>query len=365
MNLPKPEVAVFAIADTYQIMVYTEIPSLMYAKVGQECYYDDSNGIMRSNTLVHRMTVPMAALDACGEYTVVQRPIVERKPYFTETEDAAEFHFSFRPVQRGAVRAYHLSDTHNRTEAPLKAAAAFGEMDFLILNGDIPDHSGKIENCLTIYKLASEITKGSIPVIFSRGNHDMRGVLAEHFAEYTPTDNGKSYYTFRLGSIWGIVLDCGEDKPDAHAAYGHTICCHAFRQRVTRFMKDVIRRAGQEYAAEGITHKLVICHMPFTFRYPATTDQFDIENDIYDEWVALLREHIKPDMIINGHMHYQDVYYPGGKMDHRGQSCPVVLSAAIDGEANYYSATGFTFDEAGTLLTLTDSDSRVLKEERL
>lgn len=365
MKLPQPEVAVFALTDSYQIMVYTEIPSLMYVKVGDECYFDDSNGVMRSNTIVHRLTVPMEALDACGAYTVVQRPIIERKPYFTETEETTSFSFTFRPVPKGTVRAYHLSDTHNRTESPLKAAAAFGEMDLLILNGDIPDHSGKIENCLTIYKLASQITHGSIPVIFSRGNHDMRGVLAEHFAEYTPTQNGKSYYTFRLGSIWGMVLDCGEDKPDEHAAYGHTICCHNFRQRETRFIKDVIAQADREYNAPGITHKLIICHMPFTIRYPATTDQFDIENDIYDEWVKLLGESVKPDMIINGHMHYLDVYYPGCSMDHRGQSCPVILSSLINGETNYYASTGFTFDEKGTLLTLTDSEGKVLKEARL
>ena len=34
--------------------------------------------------------------------------------------------------------------------------------------------------------------------------------------------------TFRLGNLWGILLDCGEDKNDDRPEYGGTICCHAF-----------------------------------------------------------------------------------------------------------------------------------------
>lgn len=36
---------VFSVHDMYQIMVLTKTPSLMWVRVGEKNYYDDSNGI--------------------------------------------------------------------------------------------------------------------------------------------------------------------------------------------------------------------------------------------------------------------------------------------------------------------------------
>ena len=130
-------------------------------------------------------------------------------------------------------------------------AKAYGKIDFLILNGDLPNHSGDISNFTTIHRIASEITGGEIPVVFSRGNHDMRGIYAENIAEHTPTDHGNSYYTFRLGGVWGLVLDCAEDKNDDHPEYGNCNCCHAFRREQTKFIESVIKNAADaEVVAE-------------------------------------------------------------------------------------------------------------------
>jgi 3',5'-cyclic AMP phosphodiesterase CpdA len=61
---------------------------------------------------------------------------------------------------------------------------AFGDdIDLLVLNGDISDHSSSVQNISMIYQIASGITEGRRPCIYSRGNHDMRGAFAEHLAE--------------------------------------------------------------------------------------------------------------------------------------------------------------------------------------
>ena len=120
-------------------------------------------------------------------------------------------------------------------EQPVACAEFFrketGKIDFLILNGDVPEDSSKIKHFDTIYEIVSQVTHGNIPAVFSRGNHDTRGIFAENIAEYTPCENGNSYFTFRLGSIWGVVIDCGEDKTDSNEEYGNTGCCSAFRKR--------------------------------------------------------------------------------------------------------------------------------------
>lgn len=347
--------SVFAVGDTYHIMISVEYPSLVFVRIGDEEYFDESNGIMCSQSLVHRVIVPMSELDRAGEYTLCIRPIIERLPYFTKTEPIKEYKYNFYPVPDGEIRAYHISDAHNYIDGPVRAAKAFGDFDFLILNGDVINHSGDPSKFENIYIICSELTGGEKPVVFSRGNHDMRGSFAEKFAEYTPNFNGKTYYTFRFGRIWGVVLDCGEDKPDDHPEYGFTVACHNFRKRQTAFLNDIIDKKAKEYEADGIDTKLVICHNPFT---RVIKPPFNIEKEIYSEWSKLLREHIKPDLMICGHFHDTAVWETGGEFDDLGQPCNIVVGSDVNFDTGYFTGCGYIFGKDKTEVIFTDSDGK-------
>lgn len=318
--------AVFAVENTYQIMVPVDRPSLFRVKVGDKYYYDEANGILRSLCSIHRVTVPAAELDRCGAYTVCERVLIDRKPYFPESEEETETVFRFYPLPAGRFTAFHIADAHNAITAPVKAALAKGVPDLLILNGDILNHSGDEAQFDNLYEICEQITKGERPVLFSRGNHDLRGLYAERFAEYTPQIRGNTYYSFRIGSLWGIVLDCGEDKDDVHAEYGHTVACHPFRERETEFLRSEL--AKKEYADPGVTHRLIVVHNPFTHRcHPP----FDIEDGIYTEWADLLKG--IPDLILAGHTHTLEVLLPGCEKDNRHQPCPVLIGARPEQDA--------------------------------
>ena len=347
----KTHPTVFAVGDEYQIMVPVKSDLLFWVTVGDRAYYDHSNGIMRSATWLHRVTVPMAELDKAGAYTVHYRKIIERIPYFSTTEDPVGMEYPFRPLTPGKdLKILHLSDTHGNFAGPAGAAAYIGdEADLLILNGDLPDHSGIIENFNLIYELGGELTGGGIPCVFSRGNHDTRGICAEKLADYTPTNKGVSYFTLRLGPVWALVLDCGEDKPDEHAAYGHTTCFHAFREEQTRWLEKVC--AHKEYLADGIEHRIVIAHQPFTH---VQEPPFDIEQDIYARWTRLIGEYIDPEMIICGHLHTTEVSLPGGRLDQHGQTCPVV----VGGNPIYEKGKGYV-DYIGSVITLNKDGATV------
>ncbi|MBQ9859977.1 MAG: metallophosphoesterase [Clostridia bacterium] len=353
--------AVFAVEDTYQILVQAKAECMLWVQVGDACYYDESNGILRSLSELHRVSVPMAALDTARGYTVCVRPLVERKPYFTETAPVEEYPYAFRPLPTENIRAYHISDAHNMVEPPIRAARAFGDIDLLILNGDVIDHSGDPTKFDNIYRICDELTHGEIPVIFSRGNHDMRGNYAEKFAEYTPNHHGNTYYTFRLGSLWGLLLDCGEDKPDGNPEYGNTICCHVFRRRQTAFLQDLIARATDTYEAQGITTRVVIVHNPFSNVFPAP---FDIEQDLYREWCTLLREQVKPHVMITGHKHTLEVWNPGCEQDVLGQPCPVVVGARPE-RGVYFAGCGYVFGKDSITVTFTDSEGQILEKHTL
>lgn len=351
--------AVFVVGSDYQILVPVETESLFWVRVGDRNYYDEANGIMRSLSEIHRVTVPMKALDEAGEYTVCIRPLVERKPYFTETAPVWEKTFAFYPVPETNARAFHISDAHNKITEPVNACKTFGKIDFLILNGDVIDHSGDPSKFSNIYEICSLLTKGELPVVFSRGNHDMRGNFAEKFADYTPNQRGNTYYSFRLGSIWGLLVDCGEDKLDCSVEYGHTVACHPFRERQTEYIKHVIANAESEYAAEGVRTKLIISHVPFTFQDP--DPMFGIEEDLYREWAALFRDHVKPDLMICGHTHRLELRQPGSKDDTYGQPCPIAISAQLS--SGYYAGNGFVFADGKAEIISTDSEGETLSTQ--
>ena len=358
----KTHPAVFAVGNNYQIMVPVKYSVIMWVKVGTQCYYDDSNGILRSEVTTHRVTVPMDELDREKKYTICYRKIIDRKPYYPELENEVQTEYDFYPVgDKETVVAYHISDAHNAVEHPVKAAKTFENMgkniDFLILNGDIPNHSGKIEYFDNIYQIVSDITHGSKPALFSRGNHDTRGIYSENISDHTPTEQGNSFFSFRLGSLWGLVIDCGEDKVDEAPPYGGTICCHAFRERETKYIKSLITRAHKEFLAEGVKHRVVVCHVPFTEHFEE--DIFNIEEDIYRYWAQLLKEFIRPDVMLCGHTHRAEIHEPGCEHDVYGQPCTIVIGSKpseTGGECYHFVGAGIEFRKDEIEVFFTDSD---------
>ena len=350
--------AVFAVGDNYQILIPVKRACLVWVKVGDATYYDAACGVVNSLSRIHRIRIPMAALDNAKHYTVCWKPVFCRRPYFTKSGKTQEKTFAFRPVPDAGVRAYHIADAHNHVDGPIRAAKTFEKIDFLILNGDLLDYTSHPEKFANIYKLCDELTHGQIPVVFARGNHDMRGRFAEKFTDFAPNDIGRTYYAFRLGSIWGVVLDCGEDKADGCAEYGNTIACHSFRVEQTDFLRQIVEKG--EYLRPEIQTRLVICHIPFTHK---NEPPFDIEQDIYAQWTDLLCK-IHPHLMICGHTHKAEICQPGCEKDDLGQPCPVVIASGFD-DKSYWTGCGFVFDKEKIEFTVTDSNGKTIATEQL
>lgn len=356
--------AVFAVENNYSVFVQVTESSVMWLKVGNECFYDHSNGVLRSATNVHKITVPAKKLDEAGGYTVCYRRMIERKPYFSVTGEVEEVEFSFSPLPRDKFNLYQIADSHGMVDGACASAKVFeenfGKIDLLVLNGDVIDHSGDVKNFDAIFDICANVTGGSIPIVFSRGNHDTRGIYAEKFEDYTPTRAGFSYYSFRISDLWGLVVDCGEDKLDSHAEYGNTNCHEAFRREQTEYIRSLIAAKESEYDADGVNRKIVFTHIPFTRKFSVP---FNIEEEIYAEWTRLLREYIKPNVIFAGHTHKYDIDRPGCEKDAFGISCPVVIASAPNTKERFYAGGGAIFDKNGTTVVFCDQNSVTHKEK--
>lgn len=334
--------SVFVLDGRYQIITPFACSAIVWVKVGDKTYYDDSNGIIKSNLYVHKVEVPMDELDSAREYTLCYRKMIERTPYFPVSEDTVELKYTFKPVGDGDIHVYHISDAHNMEEPTIEAGKYFGDsLDLLILNGDIPDHSGDTANFNSIYRICSGITEGTLPIVFSKGNHDTRGIYGEEFERYTPEDNGRPYYTFRLGKLWGLVLDCGEDKDDSHDAYSHTTCFHNYRLKETQWLENVIKKG--EYKADGIEHRLVISHVPFSY---IQKPPFDIEQELYRHWTELVSKEIRPDLLLYGHLHVCKIEEPGSDFDaYKLQTCPAVVASQPNHKEQTFTGCAITLGE--------------------
>ncbi len=354
--------AVFAVGNEYQITVTTAGECLFWVKIGAKIFSDHVNGVMRSAVDFHRVTVPASLLDSVGEYTIFARRVSERKPYFSATEEVCQRTYKFYPVPETDIRAYCISDAHYLVNEPISAARTFGNIDFLILCGDILDHSDNNTKFINIFKICEALTDGSKPTLYAAGNHDKRGRYAENVFDFAPTHGGKSYYTFRLGSIWGLVLDCGEDKADEHIEYGFTAAFSEMRERESEYIKEVCASDKSEYAANGVNTRLIISHTPFTQK---RQPPFNIEEERYAEWASLIHENIKPSLMICGHMHKTEIRPIGCETDNLGQPCTVIIGSRPRIKENGFDGSGFVFKNSCAEVIFTSSEGEIISSQNV
>lgn len=357
--------AVFVVKDTYHVMVCVQTEVLFWVEVNGKAYYSHTNGILRSNTRVHRAVVPMKELDAAGAYTLCYRRVLSMGDSFPVTGQVEKAEFKFRPIpSEGKVNIYQISDAHQIPELPNRAGRFFGkELHLLVLNGDIVNKINAETDFDYIYQLIQDITKGEIPVIFSKGNHDSDGYCGEFMERYAPVYNGRSYYTFRLGNIWGLVLDGGQYLNDDHPVFGNKFRHRELRIEEAEYIKEVIKNAEEEYEAPDIQWRIIICHIPYTH---VQQPPCDVDPDIFSQWNQLINTHIKPHFVLSGHLHSTVLSYPGSSLDTLGQGCPVIVGAKHEqdqGQITNYIGCALTLDKPLVNVRFTDANHKIHFDE--
>lgn len=369
-NMLRGTPVVCAVSDKYIICVPVNRKVLMSVTVGGREYFCHSNGIRRSDVSVQKFTVPMKELDSARSYTVKYEAVITRTPKLCEKEAPVSLTFDFKPLtKKTGINIYHISDSHGAKAAAVRAGRFFkGDLDLLILNGDLASQTSTKSDLLISLDIASAVTGGRIPCIISRGNHDLRGKCAEQLEDYLPTDNGRTYYSVQLGSLWFLLLDCGEDKVDSHKEYSGTVCCHSFRLDQSEFLEALSLRAKKEYGASGIKHRIIISHVPFNMD---NTDEckgerpFNIERPLYAEWCRFIREQIKPDFMLSGHTHTYEIIPAGSPADKKNIGTDTILGGApvkTDGKITGVIGCAITLSTAKAYIRFTDDKNKVLSD---
>ncbi len=299
---------VYAVEDTYQIVFSTSDSAVGWVTIGGEDYYDLYAGSARSVDRVHKVTVPQAALDAAGAYEIHAQQMIYRGPFGGYKGETISRSYEFRPVDTSDGLNYvSLSDVHSAYDAAVKAARVDG-LDFVVLIGDLVSMVETEEDAQAANRVAHAITGGSIPVIYARGNHEIKGEYAEVLYKYVGSLNQSFAYTVTLGEkdVFAVVMDMGEDHEDDWWEYYGTAHFDLYRQEQTEMLEELVE-AG---TCAEYRYRMAVCHIPIVH-----IDSKGYFASFRQEWTRLLNE-LDMDIALSGHKHkvyqyLQDTHIPG------------------------------------------------------
>lgn len=292
---------VYAVEDQYQIVFSTSDNAVSWVEIGGERYYDLYAGSMRSADRVHKVEVPQKVLDSARGYTVCAQQMLYRGPFGGYKGDTISQSYDFRGVDASdGLQYYALSDVH---EAVGAAAAACGEdADFVVLIGDLISMVETEEDARLASELAHSITGGEIPVIYARGNHEIKGEQAENLYKYVGSRNqGFAYWVTLSDQVFGVVLDMGEDHEDDWWEYYGTAQFDLYRAEQTRMLEQLLEAGDYE----SYPYRMAICHIPIVH-----VNKHGYFAQTKETWTKLLNE-LGADISLSGHEHELWPLLPG------------------------------------------------------
>ena len=340
------EPVVYAVEDTYQIVFSTNHSATAWVEIGGERYYDLFAGSMRSEDTVHKITVPQEKLDAAKGYSIHAEKMIYRGPFGGFQGEEISKSYTFRPVNaEDGLVYYTATDVHHAAEGVVNAAKSAQNLDFLVVLGDSVGMVEYEKDVQYTNLFAHAITGGQIPVVYARGNHEIKGQYAEELYKYVGSKNESFYYWFTLSNVFGITLDLGEDHDAGWWEYYGTDQFGLYHAEQTEFLRKLV----EEKPYEGYGYTLVACHIPIQF-VNSRKDHVEVKAD----WTKLLNE-IQPDLAVYGHQHdlypfldgQETMYNEKGKLVYNSQF-KGVAGRTYGGYLTDYTFNGFIAGRRGT-----------------
>ena len=352
------EPVVYAVEDTYQIIFSTNHSATAWVEIDGERYYDLYAGSMKSKDTVHKITVPQEKLDAAKHYSIHAEKMIYRGPFGGFKGNEISKSYDFRPVNSADGLVYYtITDAHHAREGAVNAALSVEDLDFLVILGDSVGMTEYEENAQFTNLMAYDVTKGEIPVVYARGNHEIKGKYGEELYKYVGSKNQSFYYWFTLSDVFGITLDLGEDHDSGWWEYYGTDQFALYHDEQTEFLRKLV--AEKPY--NNYNYTLVACHIPIQF-VNSRKDHVEVKAT----WTELLNQ-IEPDLAVYGHQHdlypfldgQQTMYNEKGKLVYNSQF------KGVEGKTYGGYLTDYTFNGfiAGRRGTAQDDDISPLNRE--
>lgn len=194
------------------------------------------------------------------------------------------------------------NDVHQqaKTLVALRQATEAYAPDLLVLNGDIVlgNFQTEAQFAEVFLREAKGVATTRWPVLFTRGNHDGYGPLANHLPRFVKPQQPEGYFQLlRVGPLALLLLDTGTDKTDDADILHGTGAYEPYRELQQRWLKQAI--ADPRFASAPF--RLLCCHIPLRWR---EDDKNPDARCAHGErlWSPLLAE-AKVQAVISGHTH--------------------------------------------------------------
>lgn len=255
------------------------------------------HGMLPLDGRIHRIRIAGLTPGATCFYRVHVAPINFRSAYKIDRGAVAtsEVH-SFRVLdggRGGRCRVSIINDTHENAAT----LGALGQLlthdaDTVVWNGDIfNDVRNDRQIVEQMFRPVGLAYAAKAPLTFVSGNHDVRGIHARQLADrFLDTPHGQRYFSFRQGPVAFVVLDTGEDKPDAHQVYGGLNDFARYRDEQAAWLAEAVKDARFREAP----FRVALMHIPL-FGKAASEDS-------RAKWHATLAR-ANLTLAIHGHVH--------------------------------------------------------------
>jgi predicted phosphodiesterase len=243
----------------------------------------------------HVVTLTGLEPGATYSYQIVSTRVVKLKAYWPDKGRAAEsevYQLTTLDPRRPTVAFSFVTDTHedvNRISA-LNKAIDWKTSEFLVHGGDAFHWMDNEDQLFRLWLEPTTAALGhSTPLMYVRGNHEMRGPFARRLFDYVPTPEGRFYYARDAGPIHLIVLDTGEDKADETNVYAGLNRSAEYRATELDWLREHVRTHERVASAP---FRVIAMHQP-RWGWLAGGNA---------AWIAAANE-ARVDLVIAGHMH--------------------------------------------------------------
>lgn len=244
---------VFDTGDVYTVEFISNRNGLGFVEVSRdgrtETYYHTEHGKRVAHTTIHQIEIPKEKLQGATYRAGVKSVLftVSNQTFFGNTTYGQSIHFKSPANDEGAT-FFTVSDVHTQPKGAVKAIEKhFDELDFIVCLGDMVSFSGNHYDLTMLVDSMARLSKGALPVVFTRGNHELMGEGANAIEDYIPTPTGQFYYTFTYNNAYFIVNDMGADKPDDNRGFSGLSDGVNYRLSQHDFFEDAIQNASGDY----------------------------------------------------------------------------------------------------------------------
>lgn len=245
--------------------------------------------------LRHVVTITGLAPGTRYSYEAIATRVVKLKPYWPDkglSISSPPATFTTFSAQQAQASFSVVTDTHEDTAriARLLKMVDWSKTDALLHLGDAFNWVDSEEQVFSKWLRPTIAAMGpGKPLLYARGNHELRGPFARQLSGYVPTPEGTYYYSRSIGPVHLLVLDTAEDKPDDTNVYAQLNRTQPYREDELAWLR---KQVGSDTHLANASFRVVAMHQADWGALP----------DHGAAWTALANQ-AGIDLVLAGHEH--------------------------------------------------------------